>query len=207
MKKTVLLMFGAALCIFAAACSSAPKVTRVDAGTQTDLSGRWNDSDVRMVCESLINSATNSPRIDAFIKEYSAKNRGALPTVIVGSFDNVSSEHIDTRIISSLMRTAIINNGKLEFVEGGDAREEIRAERYDQQFNASEASAAAIGNETGANFMLKGTVNSMEEKVGNITQRSYFVKATMTNVETGRIIWEDENNEIKKIIKQPKAKL
>jgi len=195
------------VCVFISACSSAPRVKRVDAGTQTDLSGHWNDTDVRIVCESLIKSAISSPRIDAYIKEYSAKNKGALPAVIVGRFRNTSSEHIDMRLIASLMRTAIINSGKLEFVEGGNVRDEIRAERENQLYNASDSTAAAIGKEIGANFMLTGEVNSMEEKAGNVTQRVYFVKATITNIETNRIIWEDENSEIKKIIKQPKVKL
>ena len=205
MKKVIFIL--CAVCFVLSACSSAPKVTRVDAASQTDLSGRWNDSDVRIVCNALINSATNSPRIDSFIKEYSSKNKGKLPTVMIGNFRNISSEHIDTRIIVSLMSTAIINSGKLEFVASGKEREAIRAEREDQQYNASEKTAAALANETGANFMLFGEVNSMEEKVGNITQRVYFVKASMQNIETGGIIWQDENSEIKKIVKQPKAKL
>jgi len=206
MKKVIVGMC-VVLSVFLSACSSAPKVARVSAATQTDLTGRWNDSDVRQVCESLIASAISSPRIDAFIKDYSARNRGALPTVIVGTFRNVSSEHIDTRIILNLMRTAIINSGKLEFVEGGNVRDEIRAERQDQQANASERTAASVANETGANFMLTGEVNSMEERADNTTVRVYFVKATITNIETNRIIWEDENNEIKKVIRQPRVKL
>jgi uncharacterized protein (TIGR02722 family) len=195
------------LCVFLSACSSAPQVARVDAATQTDLTGRWNDSDVRQVCESLIASAISSPAIDAYIRDFSARNRGTLPAVIIGTFKNTSSEHIDTRIISSRMRTAIINSGKLSFVEHGNARDEIRAERDDQQVNASEKTAASIANETGANFILTGEVNSMEEKADNTTVRVYFVKATITNIETNRIIWEDENNEIKKVIRQPRLKL
>ena len=35
-----------------AACGAETKVTRVDAGVVTDLSGRWNDTDSRMVAES-----------------------------------------------------------------------------------------------------------------------------------------------------------
>ena len=206
MKKFIFILC-MILCIFITACSSAPKVSRVDAGTQTDLSGRWNDTDVRLVCEALINSAVSSPRLDEFIRDFRAKNKGALPTVIVGTFKNVSSEHIDTRIITNLMSTAILNSGKLDFVEGGTTRDEIRKERNDQQYNASEKTAAALANEIGANFMLTGEVNSMEEKVDNITVRTYFVKAVMTNIETNRIIWQQENSEIKKVVKQPKAKL
>jgi hypothetical protein len=106
---------------------------------------------VRTVCETLLSQAFESQRIDSFIKDFSSGHKGELPTVIVGRFKNSSSEHIDTAIISGLMRTAIINSGKLEFVEGGDARAEIRAERDDQQSNASEDTAAGLSNETGAN--------------------------------------------------------
>lgn len=205
MKKHALFALGIAA-LFIAACSGTPKVSRVDADTQVDLSGRWNDTDVRTVCETLIADAVSSPRIDTYIKTYSLKNRGALPTVIVGKIGNKSSEHIDTNIISNLMRTAIIRSGKLDFVEGGEAREGIRAERQDQQVNASEASAAAIGNETGADFMLTGEVNSIVDSAGNRTVRTYFVKASITDVETTRILWEGEDNSIKKVIEQPKTK-
>jgi uncharacterized protein (TIGR02722 family) len=200
----------AALCaaalLFAGACSSNPKVTRVDAGTQVDLSGYWNDTDVRTVCETLIRDALAAGSVSRFIQDYSSRNGGAAPTVVVGTFRNTSSEHIDTTILSRLMRTAIINSGKLEFVSGGETRDEVRAERQDQQSNASEASAAALGNETGAVFLLSGEVQSMVDKAGNTSTRSYFVFATLTNIETNRILWEGENNDIKKVIRQPKAR-
>ncbi|MDR2435524.1 MAG: penicillin-binding protein activator LpoB [Treponema sp.] len=207
MGKKFLFVICIVLGVFAAACSSNPQVTRVDADTRTDLSGYWNDTDVRIVCESLISSALSSPRIDAYIKNYAANNKGEVPAVIVGRFRNTSSEHIDTSIISGIMRTAILNSGKLEFVEGGDAREDIRAERQDQQWNASEETAAALAQETGANFMLTGEVKSIIDRAGNTTVRTYFVKATMTNIETNRILWEGEYNDIKKTIQQPRAKL
>ena len=205
--KNIIAIICLALCIFVSACSGSPKVTRVDAGTQTDLSGRWNDTDVRIVCNSLLDSALSSRSIDTYIKEYSAKNRGAVPTIIVGRFRNTSSEHIDTGIISGIMRTTIINSGKLEFVEGGDTREDIRTERLDQQLNSGESTASALANETAAKFMLTGEVRSMEEKAGNTTSRVYYVTATITEIETNRVLWEDQNSEIKKIITQPRAKL
>jgi uncharacterized protein (TIGR02722 family) len=205
--KKIMLAAGAAVCIFLSACSSLPKVSRVDADTQLDVSGRWNDTDVRTVCEALISDALASPRISSYIQDFSNKHKGVLPTVIVGRFRNTSSEHIDTTIISGIMRTAIINSGQLEFVEGGETRQDIREERQDQQGNASEETASALGNETGANFMLTGEVKSMVDQAGNTTVRSYFVTATMTVIETNRILWEGSNNEIKKVIKQTRTKL
>ena len=129
-------------------CSGMPKVKRVDADTQIDLSGRWNDTDVRIVCESLINDCLASPRVSQFVQQYASQHNGNLPACLVGSFKNESSEHIDTLIISTIMESTIVNSGRLDFVAGGDTRAEIRGERQDQQSNASEATAAALGYET-----------------------------------------------------------
>ena len=202
MKKifTPLVLFLAV--VLFSACSSNPKVTRVDSDTVIDLSGRWNDTDVRMVSNSLISDCLNSPRVSQFIQQYSSSHNGRLPACLVGSFINESSEHIDTSIISKAMETAIVNSGKMDFVAGGDTLTELRAERQDQQSNASEETAAALGNETGAILLLTGSVKSIVDRAGNRTVRSYFVNAELTNVETRTRMWMGDNNEIKKEIRQ-----
>ena len=186
------------------ACSSTPttKVSRVDAGAAIDLSGRWNDTDARLVSNSLIDDCLNSPRVRQFIQEYSARNNGNLPACLVGTFGNDSSEHIDTGIISRAMQTAIINSGRMDFVAGGETRAEIRGERQDQQSFASDETASALANETGAALLLTGKISSIVDRAGNRTVRSYFVNAELTNIERNTIIWAGENNEIKKDITQ-----
>ncbi|MCL2070491.1 MAG: penicillin-binding protein activator LpoB [Treponema sp.] len=186
-----------------AACSSRPTVRRVEADTVVDLSGRWNDSDARLVSNSLIGDCLNSPRVSQFIQDYAAQNNGRLPVSLVGSFRNNSSEHIDTDIISRAMEVAIVNSGRMDFVAGGDTRQELRAEREDQQWNASEATRTALRNETGAILLLTGTVNSIVDQSGRYAVRSYFVTAELTNIETNTRMWMGENSEIKKTIRQP----
>ena len=199
--KKIMVIVGVILLLVSSCATSG--VTRVDASTQTDLSGYWNDTDVRIVCQGLINDCLNSPRVDQAIKAMGGKT----PIVLVGSFKNESSEHIDTSIISSTMETTIFNSGKMDFVAGGNTRNELRAERQDQQSNASEATAAALANEKGANFMLFGSVKTIVDKAGNQTVRTYFVTAEMTNVETNARMWMGQNNEIKKVIVRAKNKL
>jgi len=200
MKKAVLLFLTIFLLLTGCATT---KVTRVDANTQTDLSGYWNDTDVRIVCESLINDCLSSPRVNQAIKAMGNKT----PTVIVGSFRNESSEQIDTSIITSIMETTIFNSGKMDFVAGGPARDALRAERQDQQGNASEKTASALAKETGANFMLLGTVRTIIDKVDNKSTRTYFVNAELTSIETNQRMWMGQNTEIKKVITRPKNKL
>jgi len=200
MKKTTLLILTIFLLLTACATT---KVKRVDSGKQTDLSGYWNDTDVRIVCESLINDCLSSPRVTQAIKAMGNKT----PTVIVGNFRNESSEQIDTSIITSIMETTIFNSGKMDFVAGGAARDALRAERQDQQGNASEGTAAALAKETGANFMLLGTVRTIVDRIENKSVRTYFVSAELTSIETNQRIWMGQNTEIKKEITRPKNKL
>jgi uncharacterized protein (TIGR02722 family) len=199
---TRFLLPGAALLLIFAACGSNPRVSRVDSETQTDLSGYWNDTDVRIVCDSLIASALNSPRI-----VQATAQMGRLPVILVGNFKNDSDEHIDTTIISSTMEITIFNSGKADFVAGGEVRNELRAERREQQGNASEGTASALGNETGADFLLTGSVKTIVDRAGNTATRTYYVSAELTSIETNTRLWLDQNSEIKKIIKTPGARL
>ena len=204
MKKLTLFIIAIITLLLGTSCaSSGQSVSRVDSGTQTDLSGFWNDTDVRIVCQALIDSCLRSGRVQRAIEEMGGK----APVVLVGQFRNESSEHIDTNIIATTMETVIFNSGKMDFVAGGNIRNQLRAERQQQQDHASEATAAALANEVGADFMLFGTVRSIVDRAGNQTVRTYFVSAELTNIETGQRMWMDTNSEIKKVITQPKNRM
>ena len=177
-----------------AGCNSV-KVERLSPDTVTDLSGYWNDTDVRIVAESLIADCVNAPAITNYIR-----NNNALPVVIVGNFRNDSDEHIDTSILSKKFEVALINSGKVDFVASSSERGEIRQEREEQQAWASEETAKRLANETGADFMLIGSVKTMVEHVNNVSTRTYWVYAELIDIESTRKLWLGENSEIKKVI-------
>ncbi|MCR5614244.1 MAG: penicillin-binding protein activator LpoB [Treponema sp.] len=189
------------LVLFVTGCSST-NVERVDADTRTDLSGFWNDTDVRIVSNSLIEQLTEARWYSNYIKE-----NGKKPVVIVGTFRNKSDEHIDTTIISKKLEISLINTGKVITVASADARKEIRDERDDQLVNASLDTAKNIGNETGADFILQGDVKTIVDSDGRTTTRTYFISAELVNIETNEKIWLGENSSIKKIIKRAGARL
>lgn len=192
---------------FLSSCSSTPKVSRVDAGTQVDLSGYWNDSDVRIVCDALINDCINSPRVAQAIAQIS-REKGRNPLVIVGKFKNDSDEHLDTSVISKTMEVAIFNSGKIDFVADRGDRDALRTERYDQDdWGAGETSGNDLDNEAGADFMLTGSVKTVVDQAGGQSVRTYFVDAAMTNIRTNARMWMGQNSGVKKVIKRPKNKL
>lgn len=194
----VSLLFFSSLFFFS--CSST-SVKRYDANESVkDLSGYWNDNDVNLVCTSLIDSCIKSKRVANF-----KATAGRTPVVIIGTIKNKSVERIDTSILSKRFQNAIINDGTLEFVADASQREELRAEKYDQAENAYET-AKSIGNETAADFMLQGSVTTIVDTDGRQQVRTYQVDMQLVDLETNKIIWSDQNNDIKKYIKKSAVK-
>jgi PBP1b-binding outer membrane lipoprotein LpoB len=208
MKKyfRVLFIVLAALLAFSA-CASGAKVSMSDPNTRTDRSGRWSDADSRQVSATLIEKCLGSPGLDDYIDQYRAGHNGDRPSIVIQRFTYDASEHINTDIISSIMEEAIVNSGKLRFVAGGDLRENIRAERQDQQSYASEDTAAALGNETGAALVLTGNINAQVDRAGGTQDRSYFVSAELVDIETGDKVWIGSDNSIKKTVQQSRSRL
>lgn len=201
--KSKLLIFVIFVSVILSSCATV-KVARISSDTAVDLSGYWNDTDVRLVCKDLIDKCLSSPRIASF---ESKNNR--LPVIMVGKFKNDSTEHIDTSIITEKMSDAIINSGLADFVADRSEREELRQERKDQNVGGytSEETMKNMSNETGADFMLKGSVKTIVDKVDNKTVRTYFVYVQLINLETNIVMFKASNESIKKYIKTKTPRL
>jgi uncharacterized protein (TIGR02722 family) len=179
-------------------CRSTVSVDRLSSDTDIDLSGNWNDTDIRLVASSLVKDSLNSPWVDKF-RMKNMKN----PVVIVGSFLNRSSEHIDTSIIAKRYEMELINSGKVDMVADVSFRATVRDEREEQQYFASESTAKALGKEIGADYLLQGSVRTNLDQVGGKSVRTYYVSAELIDIETNQKVWVGEET-IKKMIKQSK---
>ena len=201
MKKFAFLFAAVFTGLIMVSCGST-KVSRVDSGEVIDLDGYWNESDVRIVCDSLIEECISSPRIAKFEGQ-----QGRAPVVIIDSIRNQSSEHIDTSIVEKKFQTAIINSGVMEFVSSSTERQALREEKADQADHSTYDTAKEMDQETGADFMIKGSVKTIVQSAGDKTVRTYYVYAELHDIKTNKIVWMAENDSIKKVIKRQKAKL
>lgn len=195
MKKYFVLALSLSVASVLTGCVSST-VERVDFDSQQDLSGYWNDTDARIVSNDLAEQLTDSSWYNRFIQENDRK-----PVIIIGSIRNNTDEHIDTSIISKKLEISLINTGKVLSVANSSERKEIRDERDDQQINASIDSAKNIGNETAADFMLRGDIKTIVDSDGLKSVRTYFVTAELVDIETNTKIWLGENSTIKKVIR------
>lgn len=183
-------------------CGSGPKVRRTVAEETIDLSGRWNDSDSRMVADEMIKDCLNRPWLPEF-----QSRKGRKPVVIVGTVLNRSDEHINTQVFVKDLERALINSGLVDFVASRDERRELREERADMQFGfTSPETEKAMGQETGADFMLKGTLNSVRDQISGQYVILYQVNLEIHDLETNRKLWIGQKK-LKKVVSRSRWKL
>lgn len=180
------------------ACSTS--VERIDAAEVRDLSGAWNDTDSRLVSEEMIADVLSRPWLDNH-RRVTKKP----PTVIVGEVRNLSHEHINVNTFVADLERAFINSGNVEVVASRNERGEIRGERADQDLHAREDTRKAMGQEIGADYMLKGTINTIIDVDGKDQIRFYQVDLNLISMADNRKVWQGQKK-IKKDVKRSKLR-
>ena len=169
------------------------KIPRVDPSETIDLSGRWNDSDSRLVSEEMIGDLLTSAWIPRYLKANDKR-----PVVVVGLVENKSHEHINSETFIKDVEKAIIRDGNIRLVVAGEKRNELRKERAEQQDYASPETTKKWGKELGADFILQGTINSIVDSYKKQKVVTYQIDLQLTNIETNEVVWMGD----KKIKKQ-----
>ena len=171
------------------------KVKRTETDKVIDLSGRWNDTDSRLVSEEMIKDCMGRPWINKFNEKQPRQ-----PVMIVGTVTNRSSEHINTQLFTKDLEKSMINSSFVKVVASKSEREEIRDERGNQQGGlTAKETVKPIGLETGADFMLQGSVNSIKDEVKGKYAILYQINLELIDLTNNEKVWIGEK-EIKKYV-------
>ena len=175
-------------------CVTKTKISRLNENQRIDISGRWNDTDARITAQELVDELLESNWISDFIAQNNQK-----PVVIVGDVINKTHEHINSDIISKELEKSLIRRQKATVVQGGKFRAALRRERADQQGNASASTIKKFGMETGADFMLQGTIGSVVD-IGKREKIIYYqIDFELTHLQSNEKVWIGDKK-IKKMI-------
>ena len=180
--------------LFVAGCGTS--VERMDTAEVKDLSGAWNDTDSRLVSEEMIQDVLSRDWLLEVTRKHNKK-----PAVIVGEVLNLSHEHVNVNTFTADMERALINSGKVQFVASKGERGEVREERKDQDIHAAEATRKPMGQELGADYMLKGTINTILDTSGSSQVRYYQVDLTLIGLADNVKAWVGQKK-IKKLVKR-----
>ena len=189
----------AVVALFVLSGCASTTVSRVDSGTVTDLSGRWNDTDSRLVAEAMIKEAISQPWLDDYTRV-----KGRQPVVIVGTIANRSHEHINIQTFISDLERELTNSRRVTFVAGKSEREEIREERRDQALHALESSQKPPGKEFGADYLLRGTISTIEDELDGTKAVYYQVDLEMVDLTNNVKSWFGQKK-IKKVIERKRV--
>lgn len=171
------------------------KVSRVNTDEVIDLSGRWNDTDSRLVSAAMISDLLGA----RWLPVYESQHNHARPVIVVGTVTNKSHEHINSETFIKDIEKAILKNGSVRLVQAGEKRQELRTERDEQnQGYTAKETAKKWGLELGADFMLQGTINSIVDTYKKEKVVYYQIDLELTDLETNEVVWMGD----KKIKKQ-----
>jgi len=172
------------------------KVTRIDSDQTVDLSGKWNDTDSRMVSEEMIRDCLNQAWLRRHLTEYSKP-----PVVIVGAVRNKSMEHIPVETFIKDIERAFINSGEVTVVADAGERMDIRAEREAMQGNVTPETLKRFGREVGADYVMTGVINQIKDTEGGEEISFYQTDLELINVESNVKVWIGQKK-IKKFIER-----
>src|SRR4028118_1299549 len=176
MKKVILFALSSSVILFTN-CSRS--VTRISPTEQVDISGRWNNTDSRFVSEEMTSAILSADWLNKH-----AQTKGAKPVVIVGFVSNKSHEHIEAETFVKDVEQSFLKTAQVRLVQGGKKREELRAEKADQQTNASTSSMKKFGLEQGADYILQGSVNSIVDSQKRKKVMYYQVNLELTDIQS-----------------------
>lgn len=183
---------------FAPGCAK-KTVTRISEDSVVDLSGRWNDTDSRLVSEEMIRDCLGNPW-----KTRHWEGRKRKPVVIVGTIRNKSSEHIAVKTFIGDIERAFVNSSEADVVASKEEREDVRDERADQQEHASDETMKRWGREKGADYMLSGDISSITDQEKGERVVFYQVDLTLIDLESNAKAWIGQKK-IKKYIGKKKV--
>ena len=182
-KKILTLTAIAVSGLMISSCSR--QVTRINTTETVDVSGNWNNTDSRIVAQEMTQSVLGAKWLSTHLEAKAGKK----PVVVVGLVQNKSHEHIDAETFVKDVEQAFVQSERVRLVQGGKKREELRAEKADQQDNASVSTMKKFGLENGADYILQGSINSIVDSHKRKKVVYYQVNLELTDIQTNEVVW------------------
>jgi uncharacterized protein (TIGR02722 family) len=167
------------------------KVTYDDPGSMT-VSEDWSDTDIRSAAGELGTSLAKH----SVVAE--AKNK---PKILALRIKNKTSKRLNTNIIISQIETRLMQTGKVEFIDGAARPEMAREYEYMASGMVDPKDVKGPGRQAGADYVLWGTIENVEARMGKGKVDYYYIKLTLVDVSRNTKVWQ-AGQETKKRIRR-----
>ena len=191
MKNSLKLTATAALVVVATGCATGrPRVVEgeLDRGT---LTTRIEPQDIRRTVEAMAESLIADPGV-------LEATGGKRPVLDIEPMKNRSQMIVDMQSITDSIRTRLIRSRLFRFVDRSTSGADITI--MDEQAQLGLTDRRQIkrgGKQSAAQMYLTGSLTDMTTHAGRITDRYYKFNMILKDLESGEIVWTDEQ-EIRK---------
>lgn len=185
----VLSMAMLGLAVLLSGCAS--HVDYGDAQARETVTTDFGSTDLQMIAAKMVDDMMVFPPVVAITRE-------RRPVMFVDRVKNKTSEHIDTESITDTIQSKLINAGKFRFVDMSVVDRVRQQLEYQQDSGmVDQSTAAQMGRQIGAEFMLYGNLSSIVKRDDSTKDVYYKFTLKLLNIQTGIIEWSGEK-EIRK---------
>lgn len=167
-------------------CSASVKTQRMTTAQGDEKALSITDNWVATDTTNAINSILTTMKNHKGFQKYLAKRDGKPPKLFIAEVQNNTSEaYFPIQDLNDELLDNFSSTGDFVLIDES-ARNKILSEiKYQNDGMVSQKDVKNIGNQSGADLMVFGTINMKPEVLENKTLKEYSVNIRMTDIETG----------------------
>lgn len=169
-------------------------VERQSSDTEVNLSGQWNDTDARIMANSISDQFLKS---DWVKQQFSGK-----PTIVFDRIENKTMEHVETGAILKLLEQKLLESNKFTILASGTSRQAARREKKDYEKNNEAPSGIKISKEKEAKYILQGVLHSILDQLQDDKTIYYQLTLNVVEIKQNKLVWSG-HKQVKKLILKP----
>ena len=197
MKKLMFAMAAAATaCVLSGCATTHARETQLDLAPKT---AALEPQDVRRTVEKMVDSMLNDSDFKDDLRKAFGEER---PVIDLAEVKNNSSMHIDTKMVTSSIRTKLIRSRKFRFMDHTTAANDQRF-LNDQALNGmtDPSKAVRMGKQSAQQLYLYGALDEIRNQTDDVTDRYYKFNLNLKDIKSGEIVWTDEQEVRKEQVK------
>ncbi len=150
--------------------------------------------------KAIVGKIVKSLSMSNFIKKAKLKESKSV-FMLANEMSNDTDEHINTRVIMEKMRTKLINENGIHFIDDQALDTILEQQKLQQSDLFNDTKALKVGKLVGAKVILRGRISNIRKKSERKEINFYNITLQLVGLETARILWTDEVEISKKSVK------
>jgi uncharacterized protein (TIGR02722 family) len=170
-------------------------VQRTSLDRERPLSEKFDADDARLTVEMMVDSMLQFEPVIAL-------TQNGRPVLDLAEIQNRTMDHIDTRALTTSMRTRLLRTGKFRFTDRATSKTDIQIMGEQNELGLVDRQAAVKpGSQSAIELYLYGEISQDRKTSGRLVDQYYKINMSLKDLNSGELIWTDEQ-EIRKEMKR-----